>query len=84
MVVFQLSTKVSPIERKLGKEPIMMNISEWEMNSMLSCLSSRNKGMYHRIMRELIDEAKSEGYEIMIGDRKVKIICPKCQTEVTL
>lgn len=84
MVIFELGVKISPLERKFGKETIKIQISEWEMNSMLKALAGRNKSLYSRVKVELIDEAKKEGYEIMIGSKKVKVKCPKCGGEVEI
>lgn len=82
MVIFEVSIKISALEKKLGKEAIRMHISEWEMNSLLKALAVRNKSLYARVQTELIDEAIKEGYEMMIGSQKVKVKCPKCGEEV--
>jgi aromatic ring-opening dioxygenase LigB subunit len=84
MVVFQLGTKISAIEKKLGREPVIMEISEWDMNAILKVLASRNRQMYIRIVQELINEAKKEGYEMMIATEKVKVKCPHCKEEVEI
>jgi hypothetical protein len=84
VVIFELGIKVGALERKLGKETIKLEISEWEMNSLLRALSARNKTMYIRIMEELINEAKSEGYEMLIGSEHIKIKCPSCKEEVEI
>ncbi len=49
--------------KKLGKEEIFVEISEWEMQSMLKALIRLNKTLYTKIKRDLIDEALKEGYE---------------------
>jgi hypothetical protein len=84
MVIFELGTKISPIEKKLGREAIVIELSEWEMNTLLNVLSTRSKQLYVRIVNELIDEAKKEGYEMMIGTDKVKVRCPHCKEMVEI
>ena len=54
------------------------------MNKILKVLASRNRQMYIRIINELINEAKKEGYEMMIGTEKVKVKCPHCKEEVEI
>ena len=84
MVVFELRVKISPIEKKLGRETVSIDVSEWEMNSLLRSLSVRNKSLYARLMKELIEEAKNEGFEMLIGSQKVKVECPHCKHEVEI
>jgi len=84
MVIFQLSIKLGALEKRLGKETVVMNINEWEMVSLLKALSVRNKSLYVRIMKELIDEAKNEGFDIMLDFKKVKVKCPHCKGEVEI
>ena len=84
MVIFQLCLKLGALEKRFGKEEIKIDISEWEMNSLLRALAVRNKTMYVRIMHELINEAKKDGYEIMIGAEQLKIKCPNCKEEIKI
>jgi hypothetical protein len=35
-------------------------------------------------MDELINEAKREGYEMLIGSEHIKIDCPHCKKEIEL
>jgi hypothetical protein len=84
MVIFELGTKLGSLEKKLGRESIVMEISEWEMNTILRVLATRNKPMYVRIVNELINEAKKEGYDMMIATEKVKVKCPNCKKEVEI
>ncbi len=84
MVIFELGTKLGTLEKKLGRESIVMEISEWEMNTILKVLANRNKQMYVRIVNELINEARKEGYEMVIGTEKVKVKCPHCKQEVEI
>jgi hypothetical protein len=84
MVIFELGTKLGTLEKKLGRESIVMEISEWEMNTILRVLATRNKPMYVRIVNELINEAKKEGYDMMIAIEKVKVKCPNCKKEVEI
>jgi len=84
MVIFELGTKISPIEKKLGREAIVIELSEWEMNTLITVLSTRSKQLYVRIVTELINEAKKEGYEMVIGTDKVEIKCPHCKEKVVV
>jgi len=84
MVIFQLSIKLGALEKRLGKETVVMNINEWEMVSLLKALSVRNKTLYVRIMKEFIGEAKNEGFDIMLDFKKVKVKCPHCKGEVEI
>jgi hypothetical protein len=84
VVVFEVGIKISPIEKKLGRETVKIEVSEWEMNSLLNLLSQRNKTLYTRIVKELIDEAKKEGFEMMMATGKVKVECPHCKGEVEI
>jgi hypothetical protein len=84
VVIFELGIKISPLEKKLGREQISMHISEWEMNSLVKALAIRNKTLYARVIKELIDEGKKEGYEMMLGSLKLKVKCPHCNGEVEI
>lgn len=84
MVTFKISTVVGVWGKKLGKEEISVEISEWEMFSILKSLSHWNKGLYKKLKVELINEAVEEGYEITINRSFLKIKCPKCKEEIEL
>jgi len=84
MVIFQLGIKLGALEKKLGREPVTMDISEWEMRIVLNALQNRSKTMYYRITKELINEAKNEGYEIIVESPKIKIKCPNCKEDIEI
>jgi hypothetical protein len=84
MVVFQLQIKIGTLEKKLGKEPVTMDISEMEMASLLKSLARWNKTLYIRIAKELIEEGHKEGYEMYVESRKIEITCPSCKQRVKI
>lgn len=84
MVQFRLSTVLGIWGKKLGKEEVSIELGEWEMLSILKCLNHWNKKLYIKIKRELIEEAKKEGYEIEFKPPELKVKCPKCKEEIRL
>ena len=64
MATFKVCTVVGVWGKKLGKEAIEVELTEWEMLSILKCLHHWNKSLYTKIKVGLIKEALSDGYEI--------------------
>jgi hypothetical protein len=64
MTLFKITTIVGVWGKKLGKEEIAVELTEFEVLSMMRALSRWNKTLYAKIKSELIEEAKKEGYEI--------------------
>jgi len=85
MAIFKLETKVGVWGKKLGKEPVSVEISEMEMISLLKALAHWNKPLYRKVKIGLIEEAKREGYEFSIGEIEfLEIKCPKCGEKVKI
>jgi hypothetical protein len=69
----------------LGKEPIAMEMSEWELFAIMKAMSKWNKKLYIRIKKELIEEAIEDGYDISIGEREMTTIkCKKCGEDIKI
>jgi hypothetical protein len=83
MAIFILATKIGVWGKKLGKEPVSVELGELEMVSLLRALSHWNKPLYKKIKIGLIEEAKKEGFEFEMGDVDfLEIKCPKCGEKV--
>lgn len=83
MAIFLLSTKVGVWGKKLGKEPVSIEITEMEMVSLLKALGHWNKPLYRKIRIGLIEEAKKDGFEFEMADAQfMEVICPKCGGKV--
>jgi hypothetical protein len=83
MAVFVISTKVGVWGKKLGKEPVSVELSEMEMVTLLKILSIRKRTLYKKIKVGLIEEARKEGYEFEMGDVDfLEVKCPKCGNKV--
>jgi len=84
MANFLISTKIGVWGRKLGKEPVSVEIGEMEMVSLLKALGHWNKPLYRKLKIGLIEEAKKEGFEFeLINDVTfIEVKCPKCGEKV--
>jgi hypothetical protein len=80
---FEISVKISPMAKALGKETISMELSEWELFAILKAMSKWNKKLYIRMKKELIEEAKKDGYDMSIGERTMTTVkCRHCGGDV--
>lgn len=84
MVKFKLSTIAGVWGKKLGKEEISVELSEWEMQSILRSMSKWNKSIFKKIKVELIEEALKEGYDFDIEIPSVKKRCPECKKVIEI
>jgi hypothetical protein len=85
MVSFELRVKISSMAQALGKEPINMELSEWELFAIMKAMSKWNKKLYIRLKKELVEEAKKEGYDISIAQREMTTIkCKKCGEDISI
>jgi hypothetical protein len=82
LATFKVSTVLSTWAKKLGKEEISVEITEWEMMSMLKALANWNKKIYKKIRIGVIDEAIKEGYDINIDKEFLTIECPHCKEKI--
>lgn len=64
MTTFRISTVIGVWGKKLGKEEVSVDLTEWEMHSLLKAVAYYNSTLLKKLNKELIDEAKKEGYEI--------------------
>ena len=70
--------------KKLGKEEISIEISEWEMQSLLKAMSKWNKSLFKKIKVDLIEEAQKEGYDFVIDIPTIKKTCPECKKVIEI
>ena len=83
MATFVVSTKIGVWGRKLGKEPVAVEIGEMEMVSLLKALAHWNKPLYKKLKISLIEEAKKEGFEFEMSEINfLEVKCPKCGEKV--
>lgn len=82
MVTFELSVKVDPFAKALGREPIKLQLDEFEVLSILKSMSRWNKKLYMKMKINFIDEVNKE-YELDIGEAKLlSIKCKSCGNKI--
>ena len=82
MAKFKIATVVGAFAKQLGKEEIFVELTEWDMQSLIELTSKYKKPLYRKIKKELIDEAIKEGYDLNIVAPLTKTTCPNCKEEI--
>jgi len=81
---FKIATVIGVLEKKLGKEEISTELTEWEFQSLLKACHHWNKKLYKKLKIALLDEAIKEGYQISFMIPNVEVKCPKCKEMIKI
>ena len=84
MAGFKISTVTGVWGKKLGKEEVEVELSEWELHSLMKACHHWNKKLYRKLKSELVNEAIKEGFEISFNLPDTKIRCPKCKKVIKI
>jgi len=79
IATFKIATVIGVLEKKLGKEEVVVELSEWEMHSLLKACHHWNKKLFKKLKVGLINEAIKEGYQISFMIPNIEVKCPKCK-----
>jgi len=81
MVIFEFKIKMGLLEKKLGRETVSIDISEIDMSSLLKMSSHWNKTLNIRF-RQFLEEARNEGFDMLVSGNPVVVTCPHCKEKV--